>query len=157
MILSAEDCIKRYGAIQASPEGGLLWKDAPNWIKPIQVPDKIVLRNYLGKPVYRIFCNVDMHAPLLLAFDMLMQTGRHLELATFDGAFNVRWVRGVPGAFSLHSWGVAIDFNAAQNPLGSPGVWTKEFIDIFKAAGFTYGGEFSKRPDPMHYQLSKLP
>ncbi len=147
----------RYGPLTTAADGGLCWRKAPDWILPIAVPDQIVLRNYLGKPVYRIFCNKDMHGPLSAAFTALIATGCHMELETFDGAFHVRWVRGLPGVPSYHSFGVAIDFNAKKNPLGSAGVWSKEFILCMKDAGFDYGGDFIHRKDPMHFSLTSIP
>lgn len=155
--LSTEACIARYGNLSTSPDGGLYWKNAPDWIRPLPVPDKIVLRNYLGKPVYRIFCNTDMHGPLSAAFSALVACGAHLELDTFDGAFHVRWVRGLPGVPSFHSFAVAIDFNAKQNPMGKEGVWTPKFLECMKLAGFDYGGNFRTRPDPMHFSLREIP
>lgn len=154
--MNIDDCYRRYGRLQVAPEGGLLWREAPDWIKPLPVPDQIILR-YGGKPVYRIFCNLDIHAPLAKAFQSLIDCGAHLELETFDGCWNVRWIRGMPGVPSLHSFGIAIDFNAKKNPLGGNGTWSDQFIACMKSAGFVYGGDFSKRPDPMHWELSKIP
>lgn len=155
--LTIDACIQRYGAIQGCYEGGLLWPKAPDWIKPVAVPDKILLRSYLSKPVYRIFCNVDAHEPLKDAFSRLILSGCSKELETFDGCFNVRWVRGHPGQFSFHSWGVAFDFNARANPLGGKSTWTPEFVKCFKDAGFVWGGDFKSRSDPQHFQLAMIP
>lgn len=157
MSLSLEQCYDRYGKLQADPAGGLVWSKALDWIKPIAIPEEIKMVNYLGKPVYRIFANIDMHAPLRQAFNMLIDCGAHKELKEFSGAFNVRWIRGMPGVVSFHSFAVAIDFNAKENPMGSRGKWSNQFIECMIAAGFDYGGNFSKRPDPMHWQLSKIP
>lgn len=153
--LNIDDCYRRYGRLQGAPEGGMLWREAPDWIKPLPVPDQIVLR-YGGKPVYRIFCNTDIHAPLAKAFQNLIDCGAHLELETFDGCFNVRWVRGYPGVPSLHSFGIAVDFNASKNPLGRPGTWSPLFLSCFESAGFINGGQFP-RQDFMHFELAKLP
>lgn len=155
--LTVEACYQRYGKLQASLESGLIWKNAHDWLVPVMVPSEILLRNYLGRPVIRIFCNKDMADPLKNAFQRLINVGAHRELETFDGCFNVRWVRGVPGVPSFHSWGVAIDFNAKKNPLGGAGAWSQLFISCMESAGFTYGGNFKSRSDPMHFQLSMIP
>lgn len=147
-----DDCIRRYGPVSANPEGGILWKAAPDWVKPFPVPDQIVMRNIFGKPVYRIFCNIDIHKSLDLAFKNLIMSGTHMELNTFDGCFNVRWVRGMPGVPSYHCWGIALDFNAKENPLGSKGKWSENFLLAWELAGFEWGGNFKSRPDPMHWQ-----
>jgi hypothetical protein len=126
-------------------------------VKPFPVPPEIVMKNNLSKPVYRIFCNTDTHEPLAKAFSLLIETGCYKELETFDGAMNVRWVRGCPGQFSFHSWGVAFDFNAKKNPLGSKGVWSDQFLECFDKSGFDWGGDWKSRPDPMHFSLKMIP
>jgi hypothetical protein len=147
---STEEVIARYGSLKFSSDLGLHWPEAPKYIQPLQVPTGIVLK-YGEKPVYRIFCNKDMHPALSEAFKNTLDNGSYREFKTFDGCFNVRWVRGVPGSPSLHSWGLALDFNARDNPLGGHSSWSGAFVDSFKSAGFIWGGEFS-RPDAMHFQ-----
>lgn len=146
------DCIARYGTISPVPEGGLIWKDAPSWVLPIKIPDEIKIFNVMGRQVFRIFANKDMHPSLNQAFTNLIAAGVQGELSTFDGCFNVRWVRGCPGVLSYHSWGIAIDFNAKENPLGSAGKFSTKLVDCFRSAGFYWGGNFKHRPDPMHFE-----
>jgi hypothetical protein len=150
--------MERYGRIQGHYEGGLLWPKAPEWVKPFPVPDGIKLKNSItSRPVYRIFCNIDTHEPLKAAFAAIIAAGCAGELETFDGCFNTRWVRGCPGQFSFHSWALAFDFNAKANPLGGKSSWSSQFVECFKSAGFDWGGDFKKRPDPMHFQLAMIP
>lgn len=64
----------------------------------------------------------------------------------------------VNGDISTHSWGIAMDLNAATNPLAAepggtlisdiPATW----IDLFESLGFTWGGRWH-RPDAMHFQF----
>jgi hypothetical protein len=42
--------------------------------------------------------------------------------------------------------------NAADNKLGQLSTLSPEFVQCFKDAGFTWGGNFS-RLDPMHFSL----
>jgi len=59
---------------------------------------------------------------------------------------------------SLHSWGVAIDINPATNPLGSTETdFPPEFIQIMKSVGFRWGGDFTRRKDPMHFEFKYNP
>jgi hypothetical protein len=82
------------------------------------------------------------------------------EITSFDGCFNIRKIRQSRG-LSLHSWAVAIDFNAANNPLGlsretaiqrglTP--FTKKFIDVSRSF-VDCGADWTKRPDAMHFQM----
>jgi hypothetical protein len=103
----------------------------------------------------RLYCNLDMLKPLSTAFQNLIQRGCVSELKTFDGCFNIRPQRGSTSQ-SLHSWGVAIDVNAAWNGLNVKPVLTPEFVKCFTDAGFDWGGNW-QRLDGMHFQLSKLP
>lgn len=144
------DINERYGGLQFSSELGLHWPKAPDFIRPWAVPELVKI-TYAGKPVYRIFCNKDVHESLSAVFSDLMGKNLHTELKTFDGCFNVRWIRGIPGSPSIHSWGLAVDFNASENGLGMPPKWTPEFVAVWEAHGWTWGGKFS-RIDGMHFQ-----
>ena len=56
---------------------------------------------------------------------------------------------------SLHSWGVAIDVNAAWNPMGKEPKLSQGFVKCFKDAGFDWGGDWDY-PDGMHFQLKSF-
>jgi hypothetical protein len=102
----------------------------------------------------RIYCNRFMPLPLESALRAVQNAGRRLELRTWDGCFNIRPTRGAAGVPSLHSWGLAIDVNAAWNQLGKTPNMSKELAICFTGAGFDWGGNWS-RPDGMHFQLSR--
>jgi hypothetical protein len=80
-------------------------------------------------------------------------------IKTMDGTFVTRHVNWNPAkGLSNHSWGTAIDINAADhfryvNPAREPNdpnliLWEK----AFKPAGFSWGNSYS---DSMHYELLK--
>jgi len=82
------------------------------------------------------------------------------EINTFDGCWNVRPMRGLK-QLSIHSWGMAIDFNAAHNPLGmttkqahlkglTP--FTQKFFDVSRNY-VDCGIDWPRRPDGMHFQI----
>ena len=125
-LLTSSDCFKKYGA----PE---LEKSMVLWDVPTELEIGVIPK--------RIYCNKDLQIPLLLAFKSLIATGYIKELKTWDGCFNIRKKRGASSS-SLHSWGVAIDINAAWNG----------FVKCFTDNGFDWGGVWSK-PDGMHFQL----
>jgi D-alanyl-D-alanine carboxypeptidase len=102
----------------------------------------------------RLYCNKDIVAPLSKAFEALIKTGKIAELKTFDGCFNIRKQRGAAST-SLHSWGIAIDVNAAWNGLNVTPVLSTAFVKCFTDNGFDWGGNW-QRKDGMHFQLSKI-
>jgi len=58
---------------------------------------------------------------------------------------------------SNHSWGTAVDVNAPVNPRRKRGLpmvtnLPRRVIDLWKAHGFRWGGDFSW-PDPMHFEF----
>jgi hypothetical protein len=138
MITSAQ-ALKKYGA----PEKELhmtLW-DVPAHLQVPPIPDKI-------------YCNKDLVKPLLSAICELHATGHIKELKTWDGCFNIRKKRGLSSS-SLHSWGIAIDLNAATNALGAKPTLSAGFVKCFTNNGFEWGGTW-RRLDGMHFQLSTI-
>jgi hypothetical protein len=102
----------------------------------------------------RIYCNRDMVGPLKDAFFKLILTGHVEELRTWDGCFNIRNKRN-GGTPSLHSWGVAIDVNAAWNRMGKTPTLSEGFVKCFTDAGFDWGGNW-RVSDGMHFQLKDI-
>ena len=69
------------------------------------------------------------------------------------GCFSFRMQRAA-AKMSTHAWGIAIDLDTADNAQGSAGAMDPGIIAIFRAAGFTWGGDWmGKRRDPMHFQF----
>lgn len=91
----------------------------------------------------------------------LLHTGLIKELKTYNGCWSVRKKVGL-NEYSIHSWGLALDFNAALNPLGAkwgsrPGMFSGKFIEVWERHGWT-AGMWWNRPDGMHFQFTdKLP
>ena len=82
---------------------------------------------------------------------LLLRYNGHIFIT--GNCFNIRQKRGSK-ATSLHSWGVAIDVNAAWNGFGKKPTLSAGFVKCFTDAGFDWGGTWSK-PDGMHFQLKK--
>lgn len=138
-MISSKECLAKYGM----PEREIamvLW-NVPAHMEIGQIPK-------------RIYCNKDMVKPLERALTNLIERGLVSQLKTWDGCFNIRKKRGATSP-SLHSWGVAIDVNAAWNRFGCSPSCSKEFVKCFTDAGFHWGGEWRK-PDGMHFQLAKI-
>ncbi|MFT3680712.1 MAG: M15 family metallopeptidase [Ferruginibacter sp.] len=103
----------------------------------------------------KIYCHQLMVAPLTKAFRNLIDRGFVSELKTWDGCYNPRLQRGSRTQWSIHSWALAIDVNAAWNGLGAEPKLSAGFVKCFTDAGFDWGGIW-KRKDGMHFQLSSV-
>lgn len=138
MITSAE-CLRVIGP----PE---LEKDMVVWDVPTELEMGVIPK--------KLYCNKRMVLPLTNAFKNIINRGLIGQLKTWDGCFNIRKKRGA-GSPSLHSWGLAIDINAAWNGFGKVPTMSKELVACFTDAGFDWGGVWGK-PDGMHFQLKSL-
>lgn len=70
-----------------------------------------------------------------------------------DWSYANRPIRG-RNTPSNHSWGLAIDINAQDFPLGSRKRLPQWIVDLFKNMHFEYGGDWSGRKDPMHFEFA---
>jgi len=138
MVTSAQ-ALKKYG--DPTKESSMVLWDVPANLEVGVIPK-------------RLYCNKDMVAPLSQAFKNLIDTGFVKELKTFDGCFNIRKKRGL-SSMSLHSWGIAIDINAAWNALNATPTLSAGFVKCFIDAGFEWGGTW-ERKDGMHFQLKSI-
>lgn len=106
-------------------------------------------------------------APAAPAFEWLTTFLHAIEPVTeygWDGGYAYRKIGGT-NVWSEHAAGVAIDWNAAQHPLGTPKStgWNKAQVGgiewllskTLKGSFFEWGGHW-KRPDPMHFELKNV-
>jgi len=138
-MVSSQQCLKKYG--DPEKENNMILWDIPTELEVGVIPR-------------RLYCNKDLVGPLTNAFKSLISTGKVSELKTWDGCFNIRKKRGL-SSMSLHSWGIAIDVNAAWNGLGKEPVLSPEFVKCFTDNGFDWGGTWTRK-DGMHFQLKKI-
>ena len=110
----------------------------------------------------KIYINRDAIEPLEAVFNRLISLQVYKEINTFDGLFNIRYIRGSKTKLSIHSWGLAIDLNASDNPLGYNKAqckakllrpFTDLFDEIWSDTGWTCGSRF-KRADGMHFEYT---
>jgi len=112
-----------------------------------------VKKEFAWFPADRLYVHKDFQPLLEAAFTELERTGLHREIKTCAGCFAIRTVRGSHAHLSIHSWGAAIDLNAADNPLGSAGEWSSEFLAVMRRAGLYCGADWKGRKDPMHFAM----
>jgi D-alanyl-D-alanine carboxypeptidase len=82
-----------------------------------------------------------------------------LHYHLYDGSFNYRIIRG-GSAPSMHSYGRAIDFDAAENAQHSQKHLFQDdslIVTAFKGEGWIWGGDWSPGSiDGMHFQAAKV-
>lgn len=139
MITSAQ-ALKRYGPPEK--ESAMVLFAVPLNLKLKAIPS-------------RIYCNRDLVKPLTDALLAIRTAGFDEQIKTWDGCFNIRKKRGA-GSMSLHSWGLAIDINAAWNRFGATPTMSEELVACFEHHGFEWGGRWA-RQDGMHFQLKEFP
>lgn len=161
-MITGLECYKRWG------DPNTLW-DEGKYMAIWEVPEYVC--KLIPAIPRRIYCNKEMIVPLEAAFLNIINRKLTEEIKTWDGCFQVRAIRGYGKKvnqlidlghiekamiyMSIHSWGVAIDINAAWNGLGKEPQMNKELVKCFEDAGFEWGGNW-KRKDGMHMQLAYL-
>ena len=141
-MITSKECLARFGDPKTNETKFMTLLDVPTELEIGVIPKKV-------------YCNKAMSGPLLKAFKNLIETGHVKELKTWDGCFNIRPKKSGRTP-SLHSWGLAVDLNAAWNGYGRVPTLSAGFVKCFTDAGFDWGGLW-KTKDGMHFQLAKLP
>lgn len=70
----------------------------------------------------------------------------------FGGCFNIRPIAG-SNNWSNHSWACAIDLSPKLNGFNMKATLSRVVIDVFKAHGARWGGDYRGRKDPMHFEF----
>ena len=70
----------------------------------------------------------------------------------YAGCFGARFISAGPRhRLSHHAWGIAVDFNASENPTGIRPNLDRRFVNVMREHGFTWGGDWLV-PDGMHFE-----
>lgn len=151
---SWEELIERYGRPWLSQREALVFEEHRMTLWRASILEEKLSVEPATLPIRRIYCNRDLVPVLDRAFTLLHEGGLVSEIRTFDGCWNIRPIRGSVDRWSVHSYGLAIDLNAAMNPMGGQVRWSPAFVARMKEAGFIWGGDF-KRVDGMHFQWAE--
>lgn len=137
-MLTSTKCIELFGDPRKELDM-VLWK----------LPEDLIFDNLPRK----IYLNKRLINPLSQALHEIKIKGLEDQIKTYDGCFNIRNMKA-GNRYSLHSWGIAIDINAAWNGYSKIPTMSKELVECFTNNGFDWGGEW-KIPDGMHFQLKE--
>ena len=160
-MIKTDELIKKYGdptldKMKFINSFMILW-DIPNDIN-LKIP---VLPN-------KIYINKDFAPILENVFRKLIEKNLHTEIKTYDGCFNIRKMRG-SNKPSRHSWGIAIDFNAFENPYKKVPKgylteyrkrfikWSDAFLNVWREQGCECGADWVSVVDGMHFEPKILP
>jgi len=138
-------------------------------------PDGLIMRSWEQS----ILDSAELPAPLPLSWNRAVEVRRfkchrllvpHFEAALkrifqspeawasigdFGGCYAYRAQRGTRDTLSTHCWGIAIDLDVADNPMGGAPRVHERTIESFEMEGFLWGGRFAgKRRDPMHFEFA---
>lgn len=124
----------------------------------------VMVRDFPGLPVPRLYVHKAIVEPLRAALAACVALGDGYAI-TRIGCFAPRFQRGSESLVSIHTFGAAVDINPDANPLiapSSPADPRRAFgfdippawVAAFTAQGFMWGGDFSRRFDPMHFQFA---
>ena len=86
------------------------------------------------------------------AFLELEKLGLHKEIKTYHCCYKLVHLHESP-VLSVHSWGAAIDLNAEDNPVGTAGAWSEDFIKVMLKNGIYCGQNWTGSTEPMHFAM----
>lgn len=142
MLPNRSELSKIYGRIDDGR-----WARESEFMEKYPVPAQL-LAAFRG--AHNIYSNKDMWPALDKALHLIIDRKLEHTIHSFDGCFNIRIARN-SSLQSVHSWGLALDFNCETNQLGTNGDIDTALVACFEESNFVWGGRW-KRPDPMHFQ-----
>ena len=154
--MTTQQVVKKYGTANITGEGYLVSIDLPY---PMRISWDI------NTTVKKMRCHKLVADKFKAVFnDLLIHYGydkiKELGIDLYGGCFNYRKMRG-GSAWSMHSWGIAIDLDPARNQLKETSKTArfarpeyKPMIDIFYKNGFI-GLGIEKNFDWMHFEIKE--
>lgn len=103
-------------------------------------------------PVKELKIHKHFLAMLQDAFLELERKGLHTEITTAHDCHKIAYLHDSP-VLSVHSWGAALDLNAIDNPMGTIGKWSSDFIDVMSKHGIHCGQRWTGVKEPMHFAM----
>jgi len=134
-------------------DGNLDPKWQADWLTKLPLPFPLSLSWDVGTRVNQMTCHKRMAEVFREVFQRVQAEGIEDKIRTFGGCFSFRPQRAA-SKLSTHAWGIAIDLNPGSNAQGTAGDMDAGVVELFRAAGFEWGGEWEgKRRDAMHFQF----
>ena len=118
------------------------------WLTEWKVQD-----DFSWYPIPQLTIHKHFKPILQKALAALERANLHTDIREAGVCYEVRCIKGSESVLSVHSWGAAVDFNMAENPLGSRGRWSDEFLNVMEANEICCGQRWSGRKDPAHFSM----
>jgi hypothetical protein len=150
-----EEIIEVFGDIRQhiGQDGRLAASWQVNYLARTSLPFPLRLAWDPSRTVTQMTCHRRMTSAFADVFGTIQDRGLQASVTSFGGCFAFRPQR-TGNKLSAHSWGIAIDLNSESNPQGSAGNMPAGLIEIFRSAGFEWGGDWlGNACDPMHFQF----
>jgi hypothetical protein len=127
-----------------------------NALVTVPLPIRLIYAYDVTKSVGRVRAHRSLAEHLAETLVACLRAGVPLHRLKYGGCYQWRSKR-TSSELSLHTWGIAVDIEPAENPLGDE--WKDDgtrldlrVIATFKSFGWFWGGDFSRTKDPQHFQ-----
>ena len=153
-----------YGKFQLGANGKPTAAWQSNNLTTFIAPYPLTLSWDLSKTATRVTCHKKVAGSLKSVLQAILdhygsvEAVKSARMHLYGGCYEFRNIGG-SHTLSVHSFGAAIDLDPENNPRGKRyqtgiGMMPQAVIDIFKAEGWKWGGDFSTKPDCMHFQAT---
>jgi hypothetical protein len=126
--------------------------------------EHITAVNVAGLPTLYLRTEV---AHLFMGFlQEIISRGYKLNNVKDDWGYAYRPIRGYEAQWerthdfhylSNHSFGLALDLDSTDHPLGTHHDFPRWVVDVAHKWGLSWGGDYVNRPDPMHFEMLGTP
>jgi len=150
-----DEIVAAFGDVREyiTADGRLEGRWQTDFLERVSLPFPLRLAWDSSRTVNQMTCHRRMTRVFASVFGHIQEGGLQSRITSFGGCFAFRPQR-TGSKLSAHSWGIAIDLNSESNPQGSPGDMDARLIELFRSAGFEWGGDWQgKNRDPMHFQF----
>lgn len=134
-------------------------RDVPAQLVKVIPPFQMYYTDKTTTKIPHIWFHRKVAPSLLAAMNEIWDFYKHDQAAIdkagvsdFGGSYNPRYIRGSTTKWSNHAYGAAIDLDAKNNGLYQKGDMPLEVVNAFKRQGFRWGGDYTSRKDPMHFE-----
>jgi hypothetical protein len=150
-----EQILETFGDIYkyVRPDGSLDPRWQVDFLAPVALPFPLVLSWDHSTSISRFLCHKLLTGRFKDIFDRVQAGRLQPKIESYGGCFAFRPKR-TNTKLSTHIWGIAIDLNPETNAQGTAGDMDAGVIEIFRGAGFKWGGDWERQTrDPMHFQF----